>query len=327
MTPRSKLSILFVLAGVTLCIVPWIGPMRIMPADVFGDAVTPGRQVFWQLRIPQMLAACIAGAALAVGGMTFQGMFRNPLVTPFTLGVSSGAAFGAAVYMKLGWSIQVLGFSGLTVAAFLGALLAVAAVYGLSCTTYRLSAPTMLLAGVAMSFFFASLIMLIQYLSDAPEISRLVYWLMGGVEIVGTEAIWEMLPLVLIGGVAVWWRRDELNLLSTSETLAAARGVDVDSSKRILFIGASLMVGSVVAICGPIGFVGMMVPHICRLLLGPNHRVLFWGSIIFGAAFLAVCDMTARILIAPARLPVGILTALLGGPFFIWLLMRDRGKG
>lgn len=278
-------------------------------------------QIFWNLRIPRVSVAFLAGAALAVSGMAFQAIFRNPLATPFTLGVASGASLGAAVYVRLGLAIGVFGLSGVSVFAFAGALLSILLVYGLTRIKSGFSVGTMLLAGVALNFFFSSAILFTQYMSDFTHSFRILRWLMGGLETVGYESVLNMAPFIISGTAIILFLSNELNLMMTGEEIAISRGANVGRIKKVLFFATSLMVGSVVAVCGPIGFVGMMVPHICRLLIGADHRYLTPAVILFGGAFLTLCDALARTLIAPAEMPVGIITALLGGPFFIWLLI------
>jgi iron complex transport system permease protein len=277
--------------------------------------------IFWKIRVPRVCISFLAGAGLAVSGMAFQAMFRNPLATPFTLGVASGASLGASIYVRLGLVFSILGISGISIAAFAGAILSILLVYGLTRARRGFSITTMLLAGVAISFFFSSVILFTQYMSDFSQSFRILRWLMGGLEAVGFESVLNMAPFVISGSAIIIYMTYELNLMMTGEEIAASRGVSVRKTKKILFFATSLMVGGVVAICGPIGFVGMMVPHICRLLIGADHRYLTPATLLFGGAFLTLCDMLARTLIAPAEIPVGIITALLGGPFFIWLLL------
>lgn len=304
---------------------PLLGMTRVSLADILhpGDS-----DVFWRLRMPRVLMSFLAGMGLAVSGMAFQAMFRNPLATPFTLGVSSGASLGAALYVLSGVQVAVLGFSGISVAAFAGALASILLVYAITSTRRGLSTGTMLLAGVAVSFFFSSVILFIQYISNFTDTFRILRWIMGGMSVVGFEPLQQMLPFVLVGCGIVFFLRHELNLMTTGEDIAASRGVNVKGTKQVLFFATSLMVGGVVAICGPIGFVGMMSPHICRMLIGPDHRYLAPATLLFGGAFLTLCDVLARTVIAPAEIPVGVITALLGGPFFLWLLIgvpNDRG--
>ena len=277
--------------------------------------------IFWKIRLPRVITAFLAGAALAISGMAFQAMFRNPLATPFTLGVSSGAAFGAAIYIKIGVIFSILGISGQSFFAFIGAIFSVLLVYGLSQIRKGFTTATMLIAGVAINFFFSSLILFIQYLSDFANSFRIIRWLMGGFEVVGFRPVFTLLPFVALGSVIIFFLINELNVLTLGEDIALSRGVAVKKTKAVLFFATSIMIGGVVSICGPIGFIGMMAPHICRLLIGAEHRFLTPASFFFGGAFLVFCDTLARLLIAPAEIPVGVITALLGGPFFIWLLL------
>lgn len=267
----------------------------------------------------------LAGAGLATAGMTFQAMFRNPLATPFTLGVSSGAALGASLAVYCGGHLVWLwhGIGLQTLFAFAGAVGTIGVIYSLTRVKRDMSAATMLLAGVAMSFFFSSMILVLQYLGDYRQAYQMLRWVMGGLNRVsGTRDLITLGPFVLGASAVVWWLTHDLNLLSTGESLAASRGVDVDRVKRWLFFVVSLMVGAVVAVCGPIGFVGLMSPHICRMVIGSDHRRLMPASWLFGGTFLVICDTVARTAMAPTEFPVGIITSLLGGPFFIWILLR-----
>jgi iron complex transport system permease protein len=279
-------------------------------------------QILWRVRLPRVCLGFLAGASLSVSGMAFQALFRNPLATPFTLGVSSGASLGAALYVKAGFSAGFLGLPGQSIAALLGAGLSIGLVYGFTRAGRGFSTATLLLAGVAVSFFFSSLILFVQYIGDLTTSFRISRWLMGGLEIVGFEAVRQTLPFAGFGLAAVLVLSRELDLFSVGEDLAAARGVSVPAVKKFLFFAASLMVGGVVAVCGPIGFVGLIVPHIGRLLVGPRHRELAPFALFAGGAFLVACDTLGRRLIAPTEIPVGIITSLIGGPFFLVLLVR-----
>jgi iron complex transport system permease protein len=184
----------------------------------------------------------------------------------------------------------------------------------------------MLLAGVAINFFFSSIILFIQYMSDFTQSFQILRWLMGNLSMAGIETVFEILPFVVSGTLVILFLSQELNLLSTGELIAASRGVNIRRIRHLLFFVISMTVGGMVAACGPIGFVGMMVPHICRLLVGADHRFLTPTTLLFGGSFLTLCDTLARNLIAPAEIPVGVITALLGGPFFIWLLLRQSSE-
>ena len=312
---RLKFIILILLAIGSLLLFPMIGS-----TDVLNDPA--GMDILLKLRIPRVLTAFLAGIALATSGMIFQALFRNPLSTPFTLGVSGGAALGAALWMRFGTAGALAGIAGTSLAGFGGALAAVVLVYGLARAKGGFATDTLLLAGVAVNFFFSSLILLIQYFSDAGETFRMIRWLMGGFSVIGFTTPINLSLFVLAGLAVCALLTREMNLLLTGDELAGARGVNVKRTRKLLFFSASLMTGAAVAFCGPVGFVGLMVPHICRKLFGADHRRLFPAVILFGGFFMVVCDGLARTLLAPVEMPAGLITALLGGPFFIWLLLR-----
>lgn len=319
------LGALALLTLLTLLITPMVG-MKFIPISIlWTDATGMDGSILRDIRIPRTLTGFLVGSALALSGMTFQAMFRNPLATPFTLGTASGASLGAALYIRLGIAFSFLGISGISFAAFAGSLLAVALVYGLTRLKSGFSTSTLLLAGVAVSFFFSSLILFIHYMSGFANSFRIIRWMMGSVDLTGYDGLLDMLPFVLLGTIALLFSANELNLLMTGDDIAASRGVNVNRTKKLLFTAASLMIGGVVAFCGPIGFVGMMAPHICRLMIGSEHRTLIPSTILFGGTFLVICDTLARTLIAPVEMPVGIVTALLGGPFFLILLLNRKG--
>ena len=328
MRPPLRLVVLAAVAFVVLALMPLLG-QQALPLSVLGDprGGDPAAVIFWQIRVPRVLAAFVGGAGLALGGAVFQAVFRNPLATPYTLGVASGASMGVALASRLGLSVAVLGLSTTSVAAFAGALLAVAVVWGLTRLRPDLSSTVLLLAGVAMNFFFSSVILFVQYTASLGDSYRIIRWLMGGLGAVDLATVLNMAPVVAVGAVIVAWNARALDLLTTGTEVAASRGVAVGRTRTVLFLATSVMIGGVVAACGPIGFVGMMAPHICRLLVGPNHRVLLPASVLFGGAFLALCDTAARIILAPAELPVGVITAFLGAPFFLWLLVRHARLG
>ncbi len=325
-----KVMILAITILLTLAVLvasPFLGMTSISAGTVLSAPDdNPDSQIFWQLRVPRVMLGFLAGAAMSLAGMVFQAMFRNPLATPYTLGVSSGAALGATLSIRLGFSFAFLGVTGTTLAAFAGALLAIITVYGLTRKRPGASTATMLLAGVAVNFTFSSLILLVHYTSDMASSFNILRWLMGRLDTVGPDEPLQLLPLLIFGGLAALTLHRELNLMSVGDELAVSRGVDVSRYRKVLFISTSVMVGGVVAICGPIGFVGMMAPHICRLLVGPDHRWLGPMSLLFGGTFLVACDTLSRMVTAPAELPVGVITALLGGPFFLWLLTGRRGS-
>jgi iron complex transport system permease protein len=324
---RRRLILLASVAALVAVVAPMVGMQRIAIADLLhSTGSSAAMTIVWKIRVPRVLAALLSGAGLALGGAAFQAMFRNPLATPFTLGVASGAAFGVALVSRIAFSLRLPGASLSSAAALAGALLAVAVVWMITHLRPAFSTMVLLLAGVAMSFFFSSLILFLQYTASLGDSFRIVRWLMGGFGAVDLPAAVGILPFVVLGGCALLWKARELDLLTTGDDLAASRGVEVARTRKTIFLATSVMVGGVVAACGPIGFVGMMAPHICRLVVGSDHRTLLPASALFGGAFLVLCDTLARVVIAPAEIPVGVITAFLGGPFFLWLLLRRGGR-
>ncbi len=328
MKTSLRLAVLGGLAALALAVVPLVG-RQALPFSVLFDfgGGDPATIIFWQIRVPRALAAFVGGAGLALGGAVFQAIFRNPLATPYTLGVASGASLGVALASRFGLSLVVVGLTTTSIAAFAGAMVAVGVVWMLTRLRPELSSTTLLLAGVAMNFFFSSVILFAQYTASLGDSYRIVRWLMGGLGGVDMTTVLHMTPLVALGAVVVVWHARALDLLATGSEIAASRGVAVAPTRTLLFLATSVMVGAVVAACGPVGFVGMMAPHICRLLVGPNHRVLLPASALFGGAFLVLCDTAARVMLFPAELPVGVITAFLGAPFFLWLLVRQVAVG
>jgi iron complex transport system permease protein len=328
MKPSQRLLVLGAVAVAVLAVMPLVG-INALPLSVLADprGTDPSAIIFWQIRVPRVLAAFVGGAGLALGGAVFQAIFRNPLATPYTLGVATGASLGVAAVSSIGLSMTVFALSTTTVAAFVGALLAVGVVWVLIRLRPGISSTALLLAGVAMNFFFSSLILFVQYTASLGDSYRIIRWLMGGLGGVDLRTMVHMTPVVIVGGLVVAWHARGLDLLTMGHEVAASRGLAVDRTRSVLFLATSLMVGGVVATCGPIGFVGMMAPHICRLIVGSHHRALLPASALFGGSFLVLCDTAARVVLGPAELPVGVITAFLGAPFFLWLLVRQVKVG
>ena len=325
----GTLSLFFLFFLATIAITPLIGSTQINLGKAFSNELAfsdnVDANILFLARVPRIFLAALTGAALSVAGAVFQSLLRNDLAAPFTLGVSSGAALGAVIAMSLGLHYTVAGIPTVPIAAFLGALGAITLVFSLARTrTGEFPTTVLLLAGVTVNFFFAALVMLIHYLSDFTQSFRIVRWLMGGLDITSYKTLISISPMIFIGfGVLMAFSRD-LNVISTGIQSAISRGVEVVKVQKIGFIMASLLTGAVVALSGPIGFVGLIVPHIVRLIVGPDLRILLPASMFFGASFLIMCDTLARTIIAPTEIPVGIITAMLGGPFFVWLLKRPK---
>jgi iron complex transport system permease protein len=280
-------------------------------------------QIFFVARLPRTLAGALVGAALATSGVVLQGLLRNPLATPYTLGVSAGAALGAMLAITFDWTLGIAGISAVPAAAFVGAGAAVAIVYTLARGRHRgLSTDVLLLAGVTLNAFFSALILGVQYFADFADAYRTLRWLMGDLDVSSYQPILTSLPLLLLAFIAFAWLARPLNLLSLGVDSAETRGLDTANAQRRAFFAASLATGAAVSIGGPVGFVGIIVPHLVRLLVGSDHRVVLPASALFGAAFLVGCDVLARTLLSPVEIPVGVITALIGGPFFLWLLVR-----
>ena len=280
--------------------------------------------IFWNIRLPRVLLAMLAGGALAVAGATFQALLRNGLATPYTLGVAGGASLGAVLAIKLGLAFVVLGFSATPLFAFAGAFASVLAVYALARAMGRADSTELLLAGIAWSIVSSAFVLLLQYLSDPAAAFQMIRWLVGGFDVVGYVGVVQTAPFIFAGAFALLALSRKLNLLSVDEGLAAARGVDVPRTRTLAFAAASLVTAAAVAQVGPIGFVGLLVPHASRALFGSDNRLLIPLSLLFGAAFLAFADAFARSIVAPAELPVGVITALLGGPTLVFILVRSR---
>ena len=325
----TTLSIFFLLLLITLCITPLIGSTDISLTRAFSMTLSNSNNIdssiLFQVRLPRILLGAITGAALSVAGAVLQALLRNDLAAPFTLGVSSGAALGAVIAIALNLNFSLLGFPIISLFSFMGALGAILLVFNLVRTRHgEFPTGVLLLAGVTANFFFASLVMFIHYLADFSQSFTIIRWLMGGLDITDYKTILTVFPIVFIGIFILLFVSRDLNLISTGVHSASSRGVNVKKIQKIGFVTASLITGTVVATCGPIGFVGLIVPHIVRLFVGPDLRILIPASMLFGASFLVICDTFARTLLAPTEIPVGIITAMLGGPFFVWLLKRKR---
>ena len=312
--------------AVCLC-APLVGSTSINFGRVFDTSIpfadNLDAQIFFVARLPRVIAGAMVGSALAASGVIFQALLRNALATPFTLGVSAGAALGAILALTFDLPSGVAGFSAVPIASFAGALGAVAIVYALARARRQgLSTNVLLLAGVTLNAFFSALILFVQYAADFTQAYRTIRWLMGDLDVGSFAPIVAALPLVVVAlGIFAFLPRS-LNLLSVGADTAATRGVDVGQTQRLAFFSASLATAAAVSLAGPIGFVGIVVPHLVRLMVGVDHRIVLPASALFGAAFLIGCDLIARTVLAPVEVPVGVVTAMVGGPFFLWLLVR-----
>ena len=314
------------LALAAMLLAPLVGSTPIRLSRVFDRSIpfadNVDAQIFFVARLPRVLAAALVGAALALAGVVFQALLRNPLASPDTLGVSAGAALGAVLAITFNVDFTLLGVTAVPLASFAGAIGALIIVYGLSAARRRgTSTLVLLLAGVTLTSLLSAISAFVRYLADFTETIRTVRWLMGSLDVGAfTPIAVAIVPLgIAMTGFAMLPR--VLDLISMGADSAAARGVDVARAERVALVSASLATGSAVALAGPIGFVGIVVPHLVRLLVGADHRVVLPASALFGASFLIACDLIARIVFV-TEVPVGVITALIGGPFFLWLLFR-----
>ncbi len=314
---------LFFLA--VLMIAPWIGSTGVTWRNVI-EGVSPDREIFVVARLPRILFGALVGGALAMAGVLFQAILRNSLADSFTLGVSSGASFGAVLAIWLGFQTTFVGVSGVSLFAFGGALSTILLVFFIARTGNALPTFTLLLAGITLNFVFGALIMFVHYAANFTQGYLMTRWVMGSLDTVGMNNVAHTAPVVFVSLLVLMWLAPQLNPLSAGEEWATSRGVDVRRAKILAYFIGSLLTGAVTAFGGPIGFVGLIVPHTLRLIAGPDHRILIPASFFIGSAFLVLCDTAARTLLAPTDIPVGVITALLGGPFFILLLKRKRGE-
>ena len=278
--------------------------------------------IIWTLRFPRVILAVIEGASLGVAGAVMQGLFRNPMADPYVLGVSSGASLGAVLGMVTGLS-GLLGYWSMPVAAFAGAVLTIGIVYSLSTNKGRTDTWTLLLSGIAVSSLVSSAIAFIMVMFR-QRVDEIVFWTMGGLSRASWKTVAAALPYSVPGLIVLCSQARALNALSFGEEPAFHLGVPVESVKRILLWLSSLVVAAGVAFTGPVGFVGLIVPHAVRLVAGPDHRNLLPLSGLMGANALLLADLLARTIAAPREIPVGVITALSGAPFFLYLLFRTR---
>ncbi len=273
--------------------------------------------IILDIRFPRVILAIICGMALSLAGVVLQALLRNPLADPYIIGISSGAALGATLAIVLGL------ISLISLAGFLGAVMSMFLVYNLARTGYKVPVQTLLLAGVIVSVFLSALISLTAFLMG-KSMYQVMLWLMGNLSEANLGLIAIAGFMVLTGAIVVYIFSRELNIISIGEESAQYLGVEVETVKKILFVVASLMTGAVVALTGLIGFVGLIIPHIMRLVVGPDHRILSVASLLAGGIFLVLADLFARTVVSPTEIPVGVVTALFGGPFFLFLLKRKK---
>jgi len=327
-TALSALGVVLLAIGLTAL---FVGSAGLSPGAVAraltGRAETSSVEaiVTLSLRLPRVAVAALAGAALAVAGVGFQALTRNPLAEPSVLGVSSGAAFGVVLAQILGFETGLVAALGVAVFAFAGALLSAAIVYLVATAPGGLAIQTLLLAGVIVGIFFSAAITVIISLVDFNRLSGVIHWLLGNLAPIPPSSLALFAALTGAGVWLILRHARELNLLALGEEAASQLGIDAERLKRRVFVAAALLTGTVVAFTGPIGFVGLIVPHVLRGLVGQDNRFLVPTCAVAGATFLLAADTLARNVVAPAELSVGVITAFCGAPFFVWVL-RARSR-
>ncbi len=299
-----------------------IGPVSIPLKGVFTALTNLNAQgtesiIISQIRLPRIILAALVGSALAVAGAAMQGLFKNPMADPYVIGISSGAAFGASIAIVVHLSVPVFAFLFAAGTAFL--------VYNIAKKNGRVPVETLLLSGIAVAAFFSAMTSLVMYLAG-EDLHQIVFWLMGGLWGSDWGKVTVAAPFIFLGTIGIFVFSRDLNAMLLGEEHAQHLGIEVENVKKILLVLVSLITGIAVAVSGIIGFVGLIIPHIARLVVGPDHRILIPVSALIGAIFLVWADTLARTIISPTELPVGIITAFFGAPFFIYLLRRKGGN-
>ena len=330
MTPARRLTLALLALTALLLVVTvvalFVGSAKLSPREVV--AALAGREsadsvasvVTLSVRVPRMIVAALAGGGLAVAGVAFQALTRNPLAEPSVLGVSSGAAFGVVLAQIFGFGSTLLAALGLAAFAFAGAVVAAAAVYLIATAGAGLAIPTLLLSGVIVGIFFSSAITVLISIVDFNRLGGVIHWLLGNLSPIPPGALAVFAALAAVGFWLIVAQARELNVLALGEEAATQLGVDAERLKLRIFGGAALLTATAVAFAGPIGFIGLIVPHLLRGILGQDNRLLVPAALVGGATFLLLADTLARNVIAPAELSVGIITSFCGAPFFIYLL-------
>ena len=343
LTPRrycAWLAICALLLVVVVLVSPGIGSrsgeiglVDAWRACAHGDHGSVAYRIAFNLRLPRTLLAITVGVTLALCGAVFQVLFRNALATPYTLGIASGGSLGAMIALKLGIAFSILGVTGVSTTAFAGAMAVIAVLFAFTRGTRRLTTNELLLAGVTMGLFCSAMMMLLTYLSDVRETFTIVRWMMGSLDTIGNLELKSSLPLIVPGWIVLIASARSLNQYLLGDELAAARGVNVAGLQALCIVFASLATAAVVAICGPIGFVGLVVPHMVALLVGRDCRILLPASAMMGGVFLAVCDWLSQLAmvwvgalsgrdLGSTVLPIGVVTAVVGVPIFLVLLHK-----
>ena len=322
---RTAVALALLAAVMMICCL--LGTEDVSLKAVFKDlgnaeATSPDHLIFMRVRLPRVILAAIVGAALACAGVIFQALLRNPLADPYILGISSGAGLGTIIAVISGFSWTLWGRSPVAVFAFIGAMATVWLVWMIGRLTGKNHVTGLLLAGVVISAFFSAMIMFLTSISRSKQVYATIFWLMGNIAEEDYLVLWVSSGCVLTGIISLFYISPQLNVISFGEGDARTMGINIGRIQIIAFAIAAAITAVAVSLSGLIGFIGLIVPHAIRLVFGPDHRQLLPLSAIFGAIFLVIADTVARIVVAPAQLPVGVETAMIGGPFFLVLLIK-----
>ncbi|HPR42061.1 MAG TPA: iron chelate uptake ABC transporter family permease subunit [Candidatus Methanofastidiosa archaeon] len=302
--------------------------MLIHKIPYVGDGITvdwkdSSELIFFNIRLPRVILGMLIGSALAVAGTTYQAIFKNPMADPYIIGVSAGAAFGANMAILFGLGFSIMGLSPVSLFAFIGSMLVTLFVYNVSKIGRKIHIETLLLSGIAIGAFLSAMTSFMMYVAG-DKLHQMVYWMMGGLWTSTWTDVRNIVIFIVVGIAIILFHSRELNLLLMGDETAQNLGVDVDRVKKILLASSSLITAFAVSVSGLIGFVGLVIPHIMRIIVGPDHRILIPTSALFGAIFLVLADATARVVLSPTEIPVGIITAFFGGPFFTYLLIKRK---
>lgn len=297
---------------------PWIGSS----IDI-SNIPKSHQTIIWNIRLPRITLALLVGFGLSVVGASMQGLLKNPMADPYIIGTSSGAALGAAIAIVFKLNQMVMGAGVISIFAFIGALTATTIVYQLAKVKSKVPVTTLLLAGIATGQLFTAMMSFLMVISS-KDVASIIYWTMGSFSSRGWNHVQVAILPIMLGSLIIYVFAKDLNILLLGETTAENTGVEVEKVKRILLIVSAFVTAFAVSVSGIIGFVGLIIPHIVRMLVGPDHRTLLPASGLLGGIFMIVADTVARTIIAPTEIPVGIITALAGGPFFIYLLRKSR---
>jgi len=332
LTPKKLITAIiigFAILTATALICAMAGTDFISPADIFKALTNPDQnnidyQIFTSVRLPRVILAALVGAALAAAGVIFQALLRNPLADPYILGISSGAGLGAIIAIITGVNYSFMQSSAVSLFAFIGSLLTVALVWKIGNPKNNRNITNLLLAGVVVNAFFSAIIMFLTSIAKSDQLYSTIFWLMGNITEKSFSTLTFSALCILIGIAALFTICNKLNILSFGDDQAKNLGVNTAKIKFIAFIFSSLITAIAVSLTGLIGFVGLIVPHTVRIITGPDHRILLPVSTIAGAIFMILADTIARTIVAPAQLPVGVITAIAGGPFFLFLLAKNN---